>query len=332
MCCVVVALMGATSAHAKPTIYKFASNGVIVPTNAADGSVILLSVDKSSLKADLRTWPDEPGEARTLESFKIAIGKAEGDKEREGDNKTPEGIYFAQEQIGALPAKYGPRAIPLNFPNHLDRTSGKTGRGIWLHGVDDDGRIQAAKVTEGCVAFYNSDIQRISQFLKPHQGIIAIARDASEINRKGDIEKVRDLSVQWAKAWADRDLDGYIGFYHDKFSSAGRSKTAYRNYKKSVFGSYKTMTVKLDTFRVITHPKYALTIMNQDFRGDRRFVSAGRKLLYWQPDASGQWKIVYEHFEHRRLELVKVPALETADSKRQASQLKSTRRPRHRAL
>ena len=45
------------------------------------------------------------------------------------------------------------------FPNDYDKDLGKTGYGIWLHGVEDDSRIEKANVTEGCVAFYNADIK-----------------------------------------------------------------------------------------------------------------------------------------------------------------------------
>src|SRR5690606_38220912 len=97
----------------------FAPNLARVGTGYAD--MMVLTVDKTALKAELKTWPEEPLQASTLRSFKIAIGKVDGDKEVEGDNKTPEGIYFAQSHIdgSTLPEKYGALAIPLNFPNPI---------------------------------------------------------------------------------------------------------------------------------------------------------------------------------------------------------------------
>ena len=92
-----------------------------------DNEVIFLLVDKKTLKAELKTWPDDHLQSETLLTLKIAVGKALGDKQVEGDNKTPEGIYFTQELINGntLPAKYGPFAIPINFPNTFDRSEGK---------------------------------------------------------------------------------------------------------------------------------------------------------------------------------------------------------------
>ena len=61
-----------------------------------------------------------------------ATGRAQGDKTREGDKRTPEGVYFVEEKVpGKLDFElYGNYAFSLNFPNPVDRLKGKTGQGI----------------------------------------------------------------------------------------------------------------------------------------------------------------------------------------------------------
>ena len=261
--------------------------------DARHEAMMLLTVDKQSLSAELRTWPENPQLALQLRSFRIAIGKNEGDKQVEGDHKTPEGIYFAQSHIdgATLPEKYGARAIPLDFPNPMDLISGKTGHGIWLHGVDREARIEEAKVTEGCVAFYNSDIDRLSAWLKSHQGVIVIARNTSEVNRPKDILAVKQATMAWMEAWAQRDIQRYMGHYAPDFHYQNYDYAGYHNYKKRVFASYNVMDVRYDNLRVITHPKYAVSFFNQDFQGDKRFSSIGRKILYWEQKPNGAWMI-----------------------------------------
>ena len=262
--------------------------------------MIMLTVDKTHSKADLRTLPEDASTARVLRTFKIATGKVDGDKERQGDNKTPEGIYFTQGTIPAkqlAPNKYGPLAIPLNFPNPMDQVSGKTGYGIWLHGVGDR-KIEDVRVTEGCVAFQNSEITSLTQWLQPNHGVVVIARDAAEVNRPEDVQGATKASIGWVDAWASRDVTRYISFYATDFNNAGKSKGAYESYKRAVFASYKTMSVKMSNLRVLTHPKYALAMMNQDFSGDSRFRSDGRKMIYLRKDAEGAWKIVREMFDN----------------------------------
>lgn len=262
--------------------------------------MIVLSVGKSQLRAELKTLPENGAEPKPLRSFKIAIGKVDGDKEREGDNKTPEGIYFTVGKIEGkqlAPEKYGPLALPLNFPNPMDQIGGKTGYGIWLHGVGQR-KIEDANVTQGCVAFPNDEITSLVSWLKPSHGVVVIAKDLSDVNRPTDTADLYKTALDWVSAWSARDLDKYISYYAQDFQNNGKNVKAYRSYKQSVFKSYKEMMVKMSNVRIVTHPKYGLVMMNQDFRGDGRFTSDGRKMLYWRRDEGGQWKIVREMFDN----------------------------------
>jgi murein L,D-transpeptidase YafK len=268
--------------------------------------MIMLTVDKSSMQADLRTLPENLDLSRVLGSFKIAFGKELGDKAKEGDNRTPEGIYFAQSHIEGtklLIKKYGPWAIPLDFPNPVDMFNGKTGHGIWLHGAGNDERIAEVNVTEGCVAFYNQDIKKLASWLEPHQGVIVISKDSADVNRKEDTANIMQRTKSWIAAWKTRDANAFIAHYSNDFRLGGRNKDSYGNYKRRVFSSYRTMDLDLSQIRVVTHPKYAVSIMNQDFNGDGRFVSNGRKVMFWTKNADGNWYILREIFENKRFSI-----------------------------
>jgi murein L,D-transpeptidase YafK len=272
--------------------------------------MIFLTIDKTHNLASLSTLPGETESPKLLRTFKIATGKVDGDKERRGDSKTPEGIYFTYAALPSAqlePKKYGPLALPLNFPNPMDKIIGKTGSGIWLHGVGDR-KIEDARVTEGCVAFQNFEISSLSQWLRPRQGVVVIATDASLVNRLEDLDGARRTSQDWISAWAGRDVARYISFYAEDFDNLGKNRAAYETYKTAVFNSYKHMTVKISNLRVITHPKYALVMMNQEFNGDDRFKSNGRKMVYLRKDSGGSWKIVREMFDDFPMEPVQLTA------------------------
>lgn len=259
---------------------------------------IILVVDKKNLNAKLMTWPDNIKEAKELSSFQIAIGKESGDKTRRGDNKTPEGIYLTesiltQEQLNP---KYGPMAITLDYPNPMDRVEKKTGHGIWLHGVINNERVQEAHVTEGCVAFYNDDIIKLADWLKPQQGVVIITDGSSPVNSPQDVERIRVLTQKWGQMWSQRNIDGYMDLYASSFRYEGRSKSQYRDYKKAIFSSYKNMSVDLSSIKTFVHSKYAVSMMNQDFRGDRRSHFTGRKTLYWIKE-NGDWKVRREMYD-----------------------------------
>lgn len=274
---------------------------VLGAASSLQSDVLLLVVDKRSLEAELRTWPEDPSLSKKLLSFQVAIGKAIGDKQRQGDHKTPEGIYITQDILEGrrLPIKYGASAIPIDFPNPMDRLSHKTGYGIWLHGVENNSRVKEAMVTEGCVAFYNEDILTLTGMMMPHQGIVMITNNPANVNQAHHISEVRTATQTWLRAWKSRRINSYSNAYAKEFRYKDRSKTSYIRYKKRVFTKYKDMEINTRDLRIFSHEKYAMAIMNQDFKGDR-YVSNGRKILYWQKKSDG-WKIVREVFEERRL-------------------------------
>ncbi len=85
------------------------------------------------------------------QSFPAIYGEAEGDKKREGDLKTPEGVYFITKKIDYKLDfdEYGTGAYALNYPNPIDRIKRKTGSGIWIH---SKGQPIEGQATRGCIA------------------------------------------------------------------------------------------------------------------------------------------------------------------------------------
>ena len=98
-----------------------------------------------------------------IKSYGIAVGKNTGQKERNGDCKTPEGVFSVQsvhdakswvhdfkDGKGAVKDAYGPWFIRL-----------KTGwNGIGIHGTHDPDSI-GNNVTEGCIRLHNNDLTEL---------------------------------------------------------------------------------------------------------------------------------------------------------------------------
>ncbi len=269
---------------------------------------VFMLINKNTLKAELRTLTPQPLNSRVLHKFKIAVGKEMGDKKRRGDNKTPEGIYFTENQIQAdqlLTRKYGQLAIPLNFPNHYDLYQKKTGYGIWLHGAGNDKRIAEEYITEGCIAFYNADILKLKHWLQPLKSTVVITHDTKTVNRPRDIEEVQIAFRQWLKSWRTLDLDAYMKHYHQDFKGPQFSnKKKFTAYKKRIFRNYSKIYLGMSNYRILAHKKYAVTMMNQDFLGDNSFRSVGRKVIYWVKQ-NGTWRIIREHFDEKLFTPVK---------------------------
>ncbi len=99
-------------------------------------------------------------------SFDIALGVAPiGDKEQEGDQKTPEGIYMLDTRN---PGSDFFLSIHISYPSSMDRTDASQkgfdpGGAIMIHGQPNIPIYSAAYYrkedwTNGCIAVSNSDM------------------------------------------------------------------------------------------------------------------------------------------------------------------------------
>lgn len=93
----------------------------------------------------------------------VSIGNKGMGKWREGDAKTPIGVYFVQKHLTdfMLPDLYGSGALTLDYPNPLDKQQHRTGSGIWLHGSPSQQYARPPTSTDGCVVLANDDMLQL---------------------------------------------------------------------------------------------------------------------------------------------------------------------------
>jgi|GEM_PF-2562688 len=96
-------------------------------------------------------------------AFPMAIGRNSGDKGDTGDLRTPEGRFWIIDLLnGETQGKvYGPLVFTLNYPRPGDAAEGKTGKGIWIHGVEA-GKLPTW--THGCMSLANEDVLALSAY------------------------------------------------------------------------------------------------------------------------------------------------------------------------
>lgn len=124
-----------------------------------------------------------------IRTFRNAFGKKLGDKKTNGDLKTPEGIYQTVKFLNKnLLKKYYPNyqkfgngAFILNYPNDIDKIKNKDGFGIWLHGVDEPSRISKKNISQGCILFYNKDLNFLRSIIQNKNLKVIINQNISEI-------------------------------------------------------------------------------------------------------------------------------------------------------
>lgn len=119
---------------------------------------------------------------KLVKTYPISLGKNPiGHKQFEGDNRTPEGIYYINERN----AKSGyHKNLGISYPNAQDKayaeSHGKSAGGlIKIHGIrnglgDVIGEKHLLKDwTEGCIAVTNPEIDELFQSVK-HNAVIDI--------------------------------------------------------------------------------------------------------------------------------------------------------------
>lgn len=113
-----------------------------------------------------------------VEDFYITVGKQGVDKLSEGDQKTPLGLYFITGQIDPrnLEDRFGSGALPLNYPNAYDRSRGRTGSGILLHGVPSATYARPPQDSDGCVVLANDDLLGLAARLPRRDTPVLISR------------------------------------------------------------------------------------------------------------------------------------------------------------
>ena len=89
-----------------------------------------------------------------------------GPKQKEGDGKTPEGLYYIDYNVNREPAYY--RGFHISYPNTEDETRAKKlgvkpGGDIMIHGTGPT-RANLKDWTNGCIAISNSDIDTLSKY------------------------------------------------------------------------------------------------------------------------------------------------------------------------
>lgn len=109
-----------------------------------------------------------------VKEYKCALGKNPGQKEKEGDLKTPTGTFLVDEILdasawthdfgdgkGEIKGAYGAWFISLDT-NEMSK--GKWG-GIGIHGTHDPASV-GTMASEGCVRLANDNLNDLKQYVK----------------------------------------------------------------------------------------------------------------------------------------------------------------------
>jgi murein L,D-transpeptidase YafK len=253
-----------------------------------------------SRRSRLYVFSNAEGAPRLIADYYVTLGKNGMEKTREGDQKTPVGVYHVTAN---LPRKkltdfYGAGAFPINYPNEWDRRQGRGGYGIWLHGVPSDVYSRPPRASDGCIVLSNPDLESVARHVQVGLTPVIIAdeiewSDASAI--AAERAELAGALEQWRADWQSRDTDRYLAHYSSRFASPGQDLAAWSAHKRKVNDGKKWIKVGLSRVAMFRYPRerdFVVVTFDQDYRSSG-LSNVMRKRQYWLKEGTS-WKIIYE--------------------------------------
>ncbi|MFK7885810.1 MAG: L,D-transpeptidase family protein [Gammaproteobacteria bacterium] len=245
---------------------------------------------------------DNRGERPELiADYYVSSGKNGVGKRRKGDKKTPLGVYFVTQRLpgDGLPDRYGPVAFPVDYPNAWDARHGRTGSGIWVHGVASSNYSRPPLDSDGCVALTNTELTELASSIEPGTTPVLIGYDVPWLSPSESAEVASGLEDRieaWRRDWESGDTERYLSYYADDFRGRGMGKGDWSDYKRRVAKGKSFLEVGLDDISVYGYPDeegVVVVTFEQRYRSNN-FNSTSRKRQYWRQDDTGVWRIVSE--------------------------------------
>ncbi|MBI3375426.1 MAG: L,D-transpeptidase family protein [Betaproteobacteria bacterium] len=237
---------------------------------------------------------------RLLRDYYTSIGKHGSQKEREGDRKTPLGVYHVTAWIpgGKLPDLYGSGAYPIDYPNARDRLVGRTGHGIWIHGVPSNTYARAPLASDGCLALANPDLESLAAYVQPGVTPVVIARQVEWVEPaqlRAERDSILARIETWRLDWESGDSERYLLHYGKDFRTSDKDLDGWRAHKRRVSAQKNWIRVTLKDIGAQRDPG-AMNLVTVTFEQEYRssnLSERSRKRQYWALEQGG-WKIVYE--------------------------------------
>lgn len=251
-------------------------------------------------KARLYLYQNINGQPRFVADYYISHGKAGTEKAREGDKKTPIGVYHVTASLPRqkLTDFYGSGAFPISYPNEWDKRQGRNGHGIWLHGTPSDTFSRPPKSSDGCVVLANRDLDALAKNLQIGTTPVIISNSIEWLSLddwQAERAALLDSIEAWRKDWESLDAGKYITHYSKRFQSGSQNLEQWSAQKRQVNAAKQWIKVGAANISMFRNPgkeEMVVVTFDQDYRSSN-LNNAMKKRQYWMKE-DGDWKIIYE--------------------------------------
>lgn len=264
----------------------------LVELDSDQAYVILVDASRSRLFLYENAFPYP----RLVTDFYITQGRLGAVKSKEGDKRTPIGVYTITELLPKekLSDFYGPMALPINYPNTWDQRQGKTGFGIWLHGMPKQLASRPPKASDGCVVLANQDILALKQYVKVGNTQVVISPRLNFVPHD-TWQAERKTAIRMVKEWRDDLEQGLTSLsklhYANDALIDGLSLNEWQQSKNLDQRSFGR--IRVDDVTVIKYPDDKEDMMLVSFKQSDDISGEVRKQQYWMKVGT-HWQIVQE--------------------------------------
>ncbi|MFZ5510523.1 MAG: L,D-transpeptidase Cds6 family protein [Pseudomonadota bacterium] len=251
-------------------------------------------------KSRLYLYQNVDGRPRFVADYYITHGKAGAEKWREGDKKTPIGVYHVtaslpRQKLGDF---YGSGAFPISYPNEWDKRLGRNGHGIWLHGTPSDTFSRPPRASDGCVVLANPDLDALAKNLQVGLTPVIISNSIEWLSLddwEAERSALRQSIESWRADWESRDTERYLSHYSRRFRSGKQDFQQWAAQKRQVNAGKQWVKVETRNISMFRNPgkdEVVVITFDQDYRSDN-VSDQMKKRQYWIKE-DGAWKIIYE--------------------------------------
>ena len=242
---------------------------------------------------------DDNNTYKLKKEYSAYTGKEKGDKIKEGDLKTPIGVYTITKKLtkeNKLNSFYGPLAFVTSYPNEYDKYRGKNGHGIWIHGLPTE--QDRDEFTQGCIAIDNPSIEVLDENIDIQNTLVII--DSNEVKQnisKEILTSILSELYSWRYSWLYDDIDAYLNFYAKEFVRFdGMNFDRFSKYKTRVFKKIEKKTIIFKNINIVPYPntKSIYQITFYEYYKSDTFEFSGDKTLIVKLDKSNKIKILTE--------------------------------------
>ncbi len=260
------------------------------------------------------SWDDGPGHAIVVEkesqtlrvyerqggfllkhTFPCSTGEVVGKKQKAGDRKTPEGIYFFTKAFEKkyLSSTYGNGAFVLDYPNLLDRRENRNGNNIWLHGTN---KALKPRDSNGCVAVENGNIDVLAKYIRLNRTPIIIKQKLHMVpasSLAAEKKGLADFLEGWKSAFTSGDKVKYDACYSESSGDRDILWKAWTSVRRAWDESRLSARIRLKNVTLARANPCVVALFDQRVELGQHVMRVGTQKLFLEPEGDS-WKIVGE--------------------------------------